>query len=290
MLKWKIGDVSITQILEWSSDKELGGLIPAATHAAILPIGWLRPDFANDAGALRFNLQAFLLETPELRIIVDTCIGNDKDRPIAPFWHKMQTSFLQHLTAAGCARETIDLVLCTHLHLDHVGWNTMLDGDRWIPTFPNARYLFGRVEYEHFRSDDSHKTPAMRALDATVLADSIAPIFEAGLVDLVEVNHVVSSEIKLVPTIGHTPGHVSVQISSRGEAALITGDFAHHPCQLAHPDWYSVADLDPGQSSNTRHAMFSDLAGKPVLVIGSHWSGPVAGRIVRDGGAFRLVY
>ena len=125
-------------------------------------------------------------------------------------------------------------------------------------------------------------------MNAAVMADSIRPVVATGLVDLVSADHVVCDEVRLVPTPGHTPGHVSIRIDSRGESALITGDFIHHPCQLAHPEWSLTSDFDPARSAETREGVFSGLAGTPTLVIGTHWPDPTAGRIARDAGAFRL--
>jgi glyoxylase-like metal-dependent hydrolase (beta-lactamase superfamily II) len=151
-----------------------------------------------------------------------------------------------------------------------------------MPTFPRARYLMGRAEYEHWT------TTADRPDMAHILADSVSPIVEAGLADMVETNARLTEEIRLVPTVGHTPGHVSVMIESRGEQALITGDFMHHPCQIAHPEWHTTADTDPEQGIATRRLMFAGLADTPTLVIGTHFAGATAGRIVRDGSAYRL--
>ena len=215
-------------------------------------------------------------------MIVDTCLGNDKENRRIPTWNKLQTSFLADLAAAGYARETIDTVICTHLHVEHVGWNTMLVDDRWVPTFPNARYLMGRVEYAHWTGQSERE-------DMTaVLADSVAPVWDAGLVELVETDHRICEEISLVPTTGHTPGHVSVRIASQGEEALITGDFVHHPCQIARPEWSSTADSDPGLARQTRAQLLASLADAPTLVIGTHFAGRTAGHVVRDGDAFRL--
>src|SRR5262249_21764325 len=152
----------------------------------------------------------------------------------------------------------------------------------WVPHFPNARYLMGRLEFAHWTSQKERK-------DMTaVLADSVAPIGDAGLIDLVETDHRICDEISLVPTPGHTPGHVSVHIASCGEEALITGDFMHHPCQIARPEWSSTADSDPALARQTREGMLATLAGTPTLVIGTHFAGRTAGRVVRDGDAFRL--
>jgi glyoxylase-like metal-dependent hydrolase (beta-lactamase superfamily II) len=215
-------------------------------------------------------------------MIVDTCLGNDKTGRGVPTWNELHGPFLRDLAAAGFARESIDTVMCTHLHVDHVGWNTMLVDGKWVPTFPNARYLMGRVEFDYWRDQQTNQELQV------VFADSVKPVFDAGLVDLVEIDHKISPEVSFVPTLGHTPGHVSVRISSKGEEALITGDFVHHPCQMARPEWAATVDYDQTASTKTRREVFGRLAGTPTLVIGTHFAGPTAGRVVRDGNAFRL--
>jgi glyoxylase-like metal-dependent hydrolase (beta-lactamase superfamily II) len=282
MNKWRIGEVTITKIVELDLTGGTRFILPQAVPEAVLPIAWLRPHFASPEGKLRMSIHALVVETPGRRIIVDTCLGNDKENRPVPRWNKLQGPFLADLAAAGYPRDSIDTVLCTHLHVDHVGWNTMLVEGRWVPTFPKARYLMARVEFEHWREQRENEG------QSAVFADSVAPVFDAGLVDLVETDHRLSEEVSLVPTLGHTPGHVSVRIRSQGEEALITGDFIHHPCQMAHPEWSSLADHDAARAIETRRAMFSRLAGTPTLVIGTHFAGPTAGRIVRDRDAFRL--
>ena len=281
-MKWRIGKVTVTKIVELEVTGGSRFLLPQATYDEIRPIGWLCPDFADQHGRLKMSVHALVVETPDRRIIVDTCLGNDKEGRRIPSWNRLQTGFLADLAAAGYARETIDTVVCTHLHVDHVGWNTMLVEGRWVPTFPNARYLMGRIEYRHWTS--RHDRDDMRA----VLADLVTPVSEAGLVDLVETEHRICDEVSLVPTPGHTPGHVSLRIASNGEEALITGDFMHHPCQIARPHWSSTADSAPDLARTTREAMLTGLAGAPVLVIGTHFAGRTAGHIVRDSPTFRL--
>jgi glyoxylase-like metal-dependent hydrolase (beta-lactamase superfamily II) len=282
MLSWQVGDVKITRILELEATGGTRFILPQATPEVIQTIPWLAPHFADETGRLRMSIHALAVETPTKRIIVDTCIGNDKQRDI-PTWSGLQTNFLADLASAGFARESIDVVLCTHLHVDHVGWNTMLVDGKWVPTFPNARYLMARTEFDYWKTE-----PDTFASEPTIFHDSVQPVFDAGLVDLVETDHVVCDEIRLIPTLGHTPGHVSVKISSEGQEALITGDFVHHPCQMAHPEWASAPDYDADQSIRTRHETFAALAGAHTLVIGTHFATPTAGHVVRDGEVWRF--
>lgn len=278
--KWTIGDVTVTRIVEMETTGGMRFLLPQATREAILDIDWLRPHFASEEGRIKMSIHALVVEAPGKRIVIDTCLGNDKTRGMQK-WNNLQTDFLKDLESEGFAPETIDTVLCTHLHVDHVGWNTMWMDGKWVPTFPNARYLMARPEFEHWtREGDSEQRQ--------VMADSVEPVFEAGLIDLVSTTEVICDEIRLVPTHGHTPGHVSVLISSKGERALITGDFVHHPCQMAHPDWAAQVDTDPEESTRTRQTMFSEYANTSVLVIGTHFATPSAGHVKKDGEVWRL--
>ena len=286
MRQWRIGAVTVTKVVELEATGGFGFVLPQATRDALREIGWLAPHFANEEGRAKTSVHALVVETPTRRIIVDTCLGNDKQGRAVPGWNGLNLPFLADLTAAGYPPETIDTVLCTHLHVDHVGWNTRLDdGGRWVPTFTNARHLFVRAEYEYWRAVWE---AASDAEHAAVFGDSVRPVDEAGLVDLVPNDHAVCDEVRLVPTTGHTPGHASILITSAGEEALITGDFLHHPCQLAHPDWAATPDYDQDESTRTRRKTFTWLADRGTLLIGTHFADPSAGRVVRDGDAFRL--
>jgi glyoxylase-like metal-dependent hydrolase (beta-lactamase superfamily II) len=280
MNRWQIGKVRITQVVEIgpvpTSPRFLFADPPAglvARHA------WLRPHFADEHGKLLMSIHCFVIESAGKRIVVDTCVGNHKQRQ-NPAWHQLNGPFLQRLSDAGFAPQTIDTVLCTHLHVDHVGWNTILVDGKWVPTFANARYVFGRTEFEHWR--DHSEGPAHQA----VFNDSVKPIADAGKADLVASDARLADEITLIPTPGHSPGHMSIHIRSEGEEGLLTGDVAHHPCQMAHLDWSSTADSDPKQSATTRRELFSRFADTPTLVIGGHFN---AGHIKREGDAFKFV-
>ena len=243
--------------------------------------GWLRPHFISDDGYLLLRIQCLVIDVGGHRIAVDTCVGNDKVRH-SPDWNNLQLPFLDDLAAAGYPPESITEVVCTHLHVDHVGWNTRLVGGEWVPTFTNARYLFARPEYEHWKT-----APDLFGDD--VFGDSVAPIHEAGLADLVTVDHRISDSVWFESTPGHTPGHISVVVESAGERAVITGDMVHSPMQIDDPDLAAVVDTDQTQSRASRKAAFARWAESGALVIGTHFPDPTAGRLVNLGdGRFRL--
>jgi glyoxylase-like metal-dependent hydrolase (beta-lactamase superfamily II) len=280
MLSWQIGAVKITCVVEMVIPFPEGSLLRDATAEALKTSPWLFPHFAKEDGTLIASVQALLVEAPGLRLVVDTCIGNDKPRNLTG-GIPLATPFLQHLADAGWSSDSVDAVICTHLHADHVGWNTMLVGGKWVPTFPKARYLIGKREFEHLSHESNEEQQA-------ILGDSVRPIFDAGLVDLVETDHRISPELRLTPTPGHTPGHVSVMIQSEGQSAVITGDIAHHPCQMAHPVWATSYDSDTQGATATRAKLFAEWADQPILVIGTHYAAPTAGHVKRDGAAFRF--
>ena len=279
-MHWNVGKVKITKIVELETVGSTRFILPLASNDKIQQLPWLVPHFATEEGRLKMSIHSLVLETPTRRIVVDTGLGNDKEGRKVPTWNNRKDPFLETMTAAGFPPHSIDTVLCTHLHVDHVGWNTKLVGGQWVPTFVNARYVFGKTEFEHWRdhSDESDKI--------AVFDDSVKPIADAGCADLVASDARLSDEITLIPTPGHSPGHMSIYIRSDGEEGLLTGDVAHHPCQMAHLDWSSTADSDSVQSAATRRELFSRFADTPTLVIGGHYN---AGHIRRDGDAFKFI-
>jgi glyoxylase-like metal-dependent hydrolase (beta-lactamase superfamily II) len=279
-MHWKVGRVKITKIVELETIGSTRFILPLATNDEIQKLPWLIPHFATEEGRLKMSIHSLVVETPTRRIVVDTGLGNDKEGRNVPTWNNRKTPFLETMAAAGFPPDSIDTVLCTHLHVDHVGWNTKLVDGKWIPTFGNARYLFGKTEYQHWRDHNGESDKA------AVFNDSVKPIVDAGRADLVASDARLCDEINLIPTPGHSPGHMSIHIQSDGEEALLTGDVAHHPCQMAHLDWSSTADSDPVQSAATRRELFSRYADKPALVIGGHFS---AAHIKRDGNAFKFM-
>jgi glyoxylase-like metal-dependent hydrolase (beta-lactamase superfamily II) len=283
-LGWKIGDVRLTRVEESMTAVPPTGLLPNCTAEGIeRHRSWLAPAFLDEAGNLPLSFHGVVIEADDRRILVDTCIGT-RPTPGYEMMSNRDSLFLPNLEAAGFTPGSIDVVLCTHLHFDHVGWNTRLEDGRWVPTFPNARYVFGRQEWEHWN--------AVGPLDpAVTIDDAVRPLVDAGHTDLVESDHRICGSVWLEPTPGHTPGHVAVRIASGGQQALITGDATHHPVQWAEPDWHAVVDTDPAQSCATRRRLIQEHADQGTLVIGTHYAPPCAGVIViQDGGArFRPV-
>ncbi|HEX7885857.1 MAG TPA: MBL fold metallo-hydrolase [Phenylobacterium sp.] len=283
--RWKIGDVEVVRIVELAHEQiDANFMFPDCTPQDVQRHGWLCPTHATPEGQIIIAFQAFAVRIGDRRIMVDTCIGNDKYR-VAPIFHQRQGEFLEDLAAAGFAAEDIDTVLCTHLHLDHVGWNTRLVEGRWVPTFPNARYLMSQVELDFIRS-----LVGVPHAEVDHISDSLQPVFDAGMVDFVESDHRVCDELWLEPTPGHTPGHVSIRISSRGEEAVITGDVMHHPLQCAEPLLRNRFCNDHDHSRETRLAFLNRYAGRDTLVIGTHFVEPTAGWIVPDGDAWRFTH
>jgi glyoxylase-like metal-dependent hydrolase (beta-lactamase superfamily II) len=280
LLRWTVGDVRITRLVELTTASLGPHLLPQATPQSLAPYPWLAP-FLDERQRIVLSMHSLVIEAPGRLIVVDTCIGNDKARSY-PRWNHMQGDFLERFQTAGFAMDQVDTVLCTHMHVDHVGWNTRLVDGRWQPTFARARHLYAEKEWAHWKTEPQEYGP--------VIEDSVQPIFDAGLADLVPGEHRVAPEVSLFPTEGHTPGHVSVLVESRGERAVITGDMIHHPCQIPHPEWCSTADVDTKAGEATRLRFLERFADEPVLVIGTHFATPTAGHIVRDGDSHRLEY
>lgn len=297
-VRLQIGDATITTVVEQKLHG-LNDLIPLATPDAVQDINWLTPASASDSGDLHGVIQATVIEIGGAVVVVDTCIGNGKQIPLDDNWHELDTDFLDRFHAAGFVESDVDYVICTHMHLDHVGWNTHLRDGAWIPTFPNATHLFCRAEFDHWT--DVAATPLPDPVDeldqrrqlsprtqAHVHRESILPVVVAGLAQFVDAPFEPTVGIRIVGTPGHTPGHVSVVVESAGEQVVITGDAFHHPCQIARPEWSTRADTDRDASTATRRRLLDKLVGTDTLLFGSHFVPPGVGRIVRDGDSFRF--
>jgi glyoxylase-like metal-dependent hydrolase (beta-lactamase superfamily II) len=276
---WKVGDATISAVTEVEVCYSSETFIRQPPSALDPYRGWLGP-FLSDDGRFRMVVQSLLVAVDGLRIVVDTCVGNAKDfGPVLADFNGLDTAYLAALVDEGFDPDAVDYVICTHLHVDHVGWNTQLVDGVWVPTFPNARYVMTEPDLEHWRTVEGRHNP---------FAVSVQPLIDAGRVDAVPPDHRVSPSVSLLPTPGHTPGHASVQVESRGATAVITGDMVHSPVQFARPDWSSVADTDRDEAQRSRERIVALAGGRAVLVIGTHFPSPTAGHLVRDGESWRF--
>jgi glyoxylase-like metal-dependent hydrolase (beta-lactamase superfamily II) len=281
---WRVGDVDIARIVEvYGFEDDISMLLPDATPQYVQQFGWLQPHFATPEGRMIISFQCFVLRSKGRTAMIDTCIGNDRKREFDVFCN-MQNTFLEDLDTAGFPAKEVTDVLCTHLHFDHVGWNTRLVEGKWVPTFPQARYLFGRREWQHWTH--LRDTGGYHHMDH--LQDSIDPILAAGLEQFIDADFRLTDEVSLIATPGHTPGHVSVLIESRGERAVITGDLMHSPIQIAIPATEARFDMDKSQAARTRCEFVERFSNSGTLIIGSHFAEPTAGHIVPDGTAWKL--
>ncbi len=280
-----LGDVTISRVIEIGrSSYPTAAMLPDSSSQAIARhLPWLKPHFWDDAtGDLGSRIGTYVVRTLATTILIDTGVGNSKTRRHNPAWHMREGRFLTDLAAAGVTPEQVDVVLCTHLHVDHVGWNTRWEGGRWVPTFPNARHVFAGNEWDFWK----HETEAGRDENGNI-ADSVVPIVDAGLALLVDSDYRVDPWVSFEPSPGHTPGHVCVRLRTSAGEAVFTGDLMHRTVQVAEPQWSSQFCHDGKQAATTRREFIARHADSGVLVLPSHFPHP--GYIVRENGGHRFV-
>lgn len=292
MIPQTLGDMTVSRIVEYEGPIFPPGFLFPDADAETLRANadWLQPAFIDPASAnLIMSFHSFVVRTPRHTILVDTCLGNQKHRPQRDFWHMRDGPYLADLAAMGIAPEDVDFVMCTHLHVDHVGWNTRLIDGRWVPTFPNARYLFGRRELEHWQSVAAAEP--VESVNHGSYQDSVLPVVEAGQAVLVDDGHTLDDGIWVEDAPGHTPGNAMIRLKSGDGNAVLTGDTIQHPLQLARPDWSSAFCDDPAQSRESRTRLIEGAADTDTLVLTGHFPNPVAGRIVSAAGeGFRFKF
>ncbi|HEY8335393.1 MAG TPA: MBL fold metallo-hydrolase [Tardiphaga sp.] len=281
-LRFEIGDIAIHRIIEQETTflpalELLPGLTPEllGEHRA-----WMRDIGALDAqDVLILCFQSYVVRTPHHTILVDSCIGNDKPRP-RPKWNmKSDDTYMRALAAAGLGVEDIDVVMCTHLHVDHVGWNTRLLDGRWVPTFPNARYVFGKTEFDHWTAQNA-------AAPVAPFVDSVLPVVEAGRADIVADDHEIGDHVRLILTPGHTPGHVAVAFGRGRDDAVVSGDLMHSPIQTRYPEMSVKFDVDQALSAVTRRNFLERYCDTGTLCCTAHFPSPSIGKIRRRGSGF----
>ena len=247
---------------------------------------WLQPTFLDPAtGKLVLCFQSYIVRTPHHNIMIDTCIGNHKPRPQRPMWNMLSSDrYEKGLAATGLTVQDIDYVMCTHLHVDHVGWNTRLENGRWVPTFPKAKYLFAERELAHW-SQKQKEDPANHPW----ITDSVLPIVEAKRSEVVKSNHALNDLVQLIPTPGHTIDHFSVHVGKPGQDAVITGDMIHSPIQARYPELGMRADYDSKQAGKSRRELFGRFCDSSTLFCMAHFPSPSTGRIARWDEGFKFI-
>jgi glyoxylase-like metal-dependent hydrolase (beta-lactamase superfamily II) len=280
----QLGSVTVTRIEDFHGL----GLRPEVMFPALESRMWHEgPDWLQRfvdlaENRLRTSIHSWLVRTPHHTILVDSCIGNHKPRPSLPHFDMRNAPWLERLRAAGVAPEEVDFVLCTHLHADHVGWNTQLRDGRWVPTFPNAKYLFTQAEFD--RWDERRADYIPRPINQHVFADSILPVVESGQMLLVADGHAVDDTMTVESAIGHTAGHIKIRLQSGGQEGMFSGDVIHHPIQLRYPTLSSAFDEDTGMALQTRLKMLADCADRNALLMPTHFAAPFCCRIAHTDG------
>ncbi len=284
MDSFRFGEVSITRVVEIGrSFYPTASMLPESTPEAIARHhGWLKPDFFDeDTGDLGSRIQTWVVRMPGRTILIDTGVGNGKERHESPLWNNRQGTWLDDLAAAGVAPEQVDTVVCTHLHVDHVGWNTRRQGERWVPTFPNARYVIHGEEWQFWKwESEQGREPS------GCIADSVVPVVEAGRAALVDQHHEIAPGLRFEPAAGHTPGHVAVRLTTPAGQAVFAGDLMHRTVQVAEPQWNSQFCFDGGRARKTRQEFVERHADSGVLILPAHFPHP--GYVVREGSGFRF--
>ena len=282
-LKFSTGDLTIHRIVEEEVPYVPAlDLLPALTPEVLAQNrAWMRKAGAIDADdKLILCFQSYVVRTPHHTILIDSCIGNDKPRPGRPKWdQKTDDTYMRGLKATGLSVEDIDVVMCTHLHVDHVGWNTRLENGRWVPTFPKARYVFGKAEYDYWAAQHAKA-------EVPPFGDSVLPVVEAKRAEIVGNDFAVGDHLRILPTPGHTPGHVSFAFGRAKDDAVFVGDIMHTPLQLQHPELSPKFDVDQAQAAATRRDFLERYCDTDTLCCTAHFPSPSTGKIRRKGDGF----
>ena len=279
---FEIGDIKVAKVVDTIESFSPKVLYVEKDRNSFDPhLDWLQPQFLDDAKGMLLSIHSFVLKTRHHTILIDTCVGNHKTDSGFPQWNNREGNYLAELTAAGCRPEDVDFVFCTHMHVDHTGWNTQLKDGRWVPTFPNAKYLFNEREWNCWKDSSGEH-------DRAVIEQNILPIIEAGQVQWVDNVWGIDDQVSLVPTPGHTPGHCSVSLRSGSESAFITGDMMIHPVQIAEPQWSQSADQDKALAVQTRSAFVDNHCDRDIMILGTHFNTPTGVYIVERAGQRRI--
>jgi glyoxylase-like metal-dependent hydrolase (beta-lactamase superfamily II) len=287
MAQFRVGDITIHQVVEsqaplFDALEFFPSLKPQQLEENR---SWLQPTYIDASGKVVLCVQSFLVKTPQHNILIDSCVGNHKPRPARPFWNNLTSDrWEKALAATGTGIHDIDYVMCTHLHVDHVGWNTRLENGRWVPTFPKARYVFADRELAHWTAEH-----AKDAASLPWITDSVLPIVEARRAEVVRSDHRLGDLVELIPTPGHTIDHYSVRVGKPQQDAVITGDMIHSPLQARYPELGMRADYDSRQAGQSRRKLFQSVCDTSTLLCVVHFPSPSAGRLTRWGDGFKFL-
>lgn len=254
---------------------------------------WMVPRFFDpEKRKVLLSIHTYVIRTKHRTILFDTCCGNHKDRGgVYPF-HMVDTPYLENLAAMGCEPGAIDYVMCSHLHADHIGWNTRLQDGKWVPTFPNAKYLISRDEAAYWEA--AVKKQKAGSFGIAAYEDSVAPVIAAGQMVIVDAKDGVAAllgdEFQLYPLVGHTPGHSGLFIESGQHRALLVADALHSPIQILHPEWGTAGDRDPALAERTRRHLIETFTDSGTLLMTGHFPAPSVGRLVTVGGKPRFQF
>lgn len=281
----RVGQVQVTGIYETDIVTKACDFLPGFDASLIAPhLPWLAPHHYDPAtGEVRMPVRTWLVRDGRRTFLIDTCLGNHKDRLGIPGLHQLETPWLERLADAGVAPDEVDFVLCTHLHVDHVGWNTRLENGRWTPTFRNATYVAARAELDHLEAAEG-------TLDRLIWRDSVAPIVEAGQVMAVDGEDLVGDLLAVRPTPGHTPGHIRLELRSDGRLGVFSGDILHSPIQAPFWRWSTTFCADPARAAETRRELLAFCAEEDALLIPAHFNAQPVAHVRADGDGFALAF
>jgi glyoxylase-like metal-dependent hydrolase (beta-lactamase superfamily II) len=290
-MRWHIGDTEVRRVEEsvrTSFSPEV--LFPAFTREALAEhAAWLAPEFFDVAeDKFRTSVHTFVVRTRRHTILIDTCGGNHKHRPYLPRFHEAAHPWLERLKEAGVTPEEVDFVMCTHLHLDHVGWNTRKVDGRWLPTFPNAKYLFHRKELD--RWNPGHPSYTSSPLNAYVWEDSVAPVIAAGQAVAIDDGYTLDDVLTVEPAPGHTLGHVRIRLRDSGAEAIFSGDLMHVPLQVYYPHWHTCLDDAPEAGVTSRIALLETCVETNALLLPTHFAAPHCCRIAQGPKGFAIAW
>jgi glyoxylase-like metal-dependent hydrolase (beta-lactamase superfamily II) len=293
MDKFRVGDITVHRIEEWSGEfSPPQFLFPDYSDEAFKRhASQIVPDHYHPASNMIVGfVQSWLLEVDGQRILFDSCSGEGKPRPGIPIFSNLTTPYLANLEKAGFRPEDVDVVVCSHLHIDHVGWNTREVDGQWVPTFPNAKYILPKMDRSYWDPASGHASEGGRLVNQNVFEDSVQPILDLAQHDLVEEGHVVARGLKLASGPGHTPGHMYLRAESAGDRALFVGDIMHSPMQIYHPDWNSAFCEDGAAARQTRRTVLQEAAQIRALVFPAHFAGRHAVRVAEQRTGFCPVF